>query len=306
VRKAKLALVYLIAPVVISAAMAPSVGYAQQAAAVSAAATDPADPAEKLNRKLFALHQFLDRTLFRPLAMVYKTITPQPLRQGIENVISNLGEPVVAANDVLQGRFRKAGTTTARFVTNSTIGIGGLIDVATSANLPHHDNGFALTLGRAGVKPGPYLFIPLMGPSTVRDAIGNGVDALASPFQWFLHGSAKTDYIVSKTVVGGLDTRASIDGEYTSLLADATDPYATLRSVYLQNQQSKIDDANTSAPQALPDFDDATPPPAAGSGPPAAGQPAGAAPSSAPPPATEPSATPAPVHVSCSGAVLVG
>jgi len=286
VRKAKLAIAAVVFPAVLFAAAVPAAS-AEPSATPVATSSDQADPAEKLNRKFFAVHQFLDKTFFRPLAMVYKAITPQPLRTGIENVISNLGEPVVAVNDVLQGRFRKAGATTVRFVTNSTVGIGGLIDVAKSANLPHHDNGFALTLGRAGVKPGPYLFIPLMGPSTVRDAIGNGVDALTSPFQWILHGAIETDFIASKTVVSGLDTRASIDDEYTALLGDATDPYATLRSVYLQNQQSKIDDAGTATPAALPDFDDATPPPAAGSAAPAAAQPSDTA-QPAPPPATEP------------------
>jgi phospholipid-binding lipoprotein MlaA len=302
VRKPGLVLVSVLAPVVLATAF-PAFA-ADAPSGPSAVAADKADPAEKLNRKLFSVHQFLDRVFFRPLAMAYKAVTPPPLRQGIENVISNLGEPVVAVNDVLQGHFRKAGGTTVRFVTNSTVGIGGLIDVAKAANLPHHDNGFALTLGRAGVKPGPYLFIPLLGPSTVRDAIGNGIDALISPYPWFLRGSVETDYIVSKTVVGGLDTRASIDGEYTALLSDATDPYATLRSVYLQNQQSKIDDTGTGTapPSALPDFDDATTPPAAGSAAPAGAAPLDTAPSSTPPadtttatppPSGQPAATPA-------------
>jgi phospholipid-binding lipoprotein MlaA len=289
VRKPGLVLVSVLAPVVLATAF-PALA-ADAPSGPSAIAADRADPAEKFNRKLFAVHQFLDRAFFRPLAMAYKAITPPPLRQGIENVISNLGEPVVLVNDVLQGHFRKAGGTTVRFVTNSTIGIAGLVDVAKAANLPHHDNGFALTLGRAGVKSGPYLFIPLMGPSTVRDAIGNGIDALTSPYPWFLRGSVETDYIVSKTVVGGIDTRASIDGEYTALLADATDPYATLRSVYLQNQQSKIDDTGTGTapPSALPDFDDATTPTAAGSTPPSGAAPSDTTPTTPPPPADAPS-----------------
>jgi phospholipid-binding lipoprotein MlaA len=280
VRKATLA---ISVAVLLAGAAAPAVASAPQSEPV-ALSGDRVDPAEKVNRKLFAFHQFLDRTLLRPLAMAYKAITPKPLRLGIENVISNLGEPVVAANDLIQGRFRKAGTSTVRFVTNSTLGIGGLIDVATAGDLPHHDNGFALTLGRAGVKPGPYLFIPLLGPSTLRDLIGNGVDAAASPFQWLIREPAKTDYIVSKTIVGGLDTRASVDADYTALFAEATDPYATLRSVYLQNQQSKIDDSTTATPAALPDFDDgsASPPP------PAASPPASPPPQAAPPAASPP------------------
>ncbi len=298
-RKATLAISIALTLAVSAAPVAAS---AQQTGP-AAVAGDPADPAEKFNRKLFAFNQFLDRVILRPLALAYKAITPRPLRKGIENVISNLGEPVVAGNDLLQGRLRKSGTSVLRFVTNSTVGIGGLFDVATRADLPHHDNGFALTLGRAGFKPGPYLFIPVLGPSTVRDAIGNTVDAVASPYQWLIRGSAETDFIVSKTVVGGLDTRASVDADYMALFADATDPYATLRSVYLQNQQSKIDDSSSATPAALPDFDEAPASPASTPAPPspapsatptpAPAEPAPPPAASAPAPSTPATSTPA-------------
>ena len=172
VRRTSLAVVDRAAALIFAPALCPRSPARPAPAADAAAHVDArADPAEKLNRKGYAIHQVLDRFLLRPAAMTYFAITLKPLRLGIENVLTNLGEPVVAVNDVLQGRFRKAGATTVRFVTNSTIGVAGIFDVAKHAGIPRHDNGFALTLGRAGVKPGPYLFIPLMGPSTVRDAV---------------------------------------------------------------------------------------------------------------------------------------
>ena len=256
----KATLVVLIATAALFAA-SPRLAVAAIVDTAAASAPDP-DPAEKLNRKGYAIHQFFDRILIRPAAMAYMAAMPRPLRLGIENVLNNLGEPVVAANDLIQGRFRKAGTSTVRFVTNSTVGVAGLFDVAKRAGLPRHDNGFALTLGRAGVRPGPYLFIPLVGPSTVRDAIGSGVDAVTNPFHWIARRQSET-VIVSTTVVAGLDARSVADSELTALLGDATDPYATLRSVYLQNQQSQVDDKDSSALPALPDFDDDNATPAA-------------------------------------------
>jgi phospholipid-binding lipoprotein MlaA len=225
-------------------------------------AATPADPAEGVNRVGFAIHQTLDRFLLRPAALAFKAITPPPLRKGLENLLSNLGEPVVAANDLLQGRFHKAGDSTLRFVVNSTVGVAGLFDVATPAGLPYHGNGFALTLGRAGVAPGPYLFIPLLGPTTVRDLIGEGVDVISDPFRYFVPHATQT-VIVGKGVVSGLDARANADADLTALMSDATDPYATLRSVYLQNQQSKIDDTAGSSLPPLPDFDEDSTAPAA-------------------------------------------
>ena len=223
--------------------------YVPANAAMAADSASKVDPAEKINRVGYAIHEFFDRHLIRPVALGYQAVVPSPLRDGIRHFMDNLGEPSVAANDVLQGRFKKARTATLRFATNSTFGVLGFFDMATPAGLPRHDNGFDLTLGRAGVKPGPYLFIPLIGPTTVRDAVGGGVNILLDP----LHG------ILAKELVNGVDLRARADSQLTAVKSDATDPYATLRSVYLQNQRSRIADNATTLPP-LPDFDeDATP-----------------------------------------------
>ena len=214
------------------------------------------DPLERANRVGFGVHQFLDRVLLRPVAMVYKTVVPGVVRSGVRHVLDNLDEPVVMANDLFQGHPENAGRTTVRFAVNSTFGVLGLFDVAGKTGLPHHDNSFAFTLGRHHVKPGPFLFIPLVGPTTTRDLIGGAVDGTLDPFHW-LRYRYRNPITVSRAVVGGLDLRANADADLSALLDGATDPYATLRSVYLQNQQSQIDGGGDAATlPALPDFDD--------------------------------------------------
>jgi phospholipid-binding lipoprotein MlaA len=240
----------------IAAAVAALYGSAGSAHADEMASK--ADPAEKVNRVGYAIHQFFDRHLIRPIAMTYQTVVPGLVRDGLRHVLDNLGEPNIVANDLMQGRVKMARTATLRFATNSTFGVLGVFDMATRAGLPRHENGFDLTLGRYGMKPGAYLFVPLLGPTTVRDAIGSAVNTLLDPVHAFVPHHANT-FIVTKGVVDGVDQRARADSQLTAIMSDATDPYATLRSVYLQNEQSKIDDNGTALP-ALPDFDeDATP-----------------------------------------------
>jgi phospholipid-binding lipoprotein MlaA len=228
-----------------------------------AATRTPGDPWEHLNRFNYAIESALDRHLIVPITHLYAAITPGPIGRGIHNALVNLSEPSVFINDVLQLRLKKAGVTVERFVTNSTIGVLGLVDVATKLGLPHHNNEFGVTLGRYGVHPGPYIYLPLGGPSTLRDLVGTGVDLLIDPFHWITFVS-QAEINGTRLVVGGLDTREAVEAQLDALLSDATDPYATLRSVYLQNKQSEIDD--TGAPADLPSFDDpaaAPPPPSA-------------------------------------------
>ncbi|MEO8374159.1 MAG: VacJ family lipoprotein [Sphingomonas bacterium] len=201
----------------------------------------PGDPLEGLNRHLFAGFQFADRTFIRPVAMGYRHVVPKPVRSGLRNFFRNLGEPLVFLNDLLQLKPGRAFKTFERFVINSSLGIGGLIDVAKSRNigLPHHDNGFGNTLGYYGVGPGPYLFLPIIGPTTLRDLIGGQGDdfvlpiAIGNPFD-------RLEYQIPRGVLSGIDDRAELDADFKALLDSAVDPYATLRSVYLQNRAAEI------------------------------------------------------------------
>ena len=224
------------------------------------------DPLEGVNRKLFSVHDFLDRILFRPIAMVYKAVVPKPLRTGIRHVFSNLDEPVVFANDLLQLKPKRAVRTFARFVINSTIGIGGVLDVAKKAELPHRPNGFGDTLGRYGVGPGPYLFIPFIGPTDLRDMFGGSADgallpaAVGFPFD-------RREYTIPRSVLTGLDQRVESDADLKALYAGAADRYATLRSVYLQSRVAEIDEIRHGI--ATPKLDDPLLDPGAGATPPA-------------------------------------
>ncbi|MBA3811855.1 MAG: VacJ family lipoprotein [Caulobacteraceae bacterium] len=233
------------------------------ALAAGPAAAAGADPWEGFNRRGFAIHQFLDKVLIRPAAMVYRALTPGPLGVGLHHVIVNLSEPLVFINDLFQLRIHRAAEATARFAVNSTLGVGGLIDIAGKDGVAHHESTFGDTLGRYGVRPGPYLFIPVIGPSTVRDFLGSGVDAVVDPVHW-INYRYRTELSTAVTIVGGLDLRSRSDEELKALLSDAADPYATLRSAYLQSRQGEIDKGRQTL--VLPDFDEgaapaATPPP---------------------------------------------
>ncbi|MDO7843042.1 MlaA family lipoprotein [Sphingomonas immobilis] len=199
------------------------------------------DPLEGLNRGLFGIHQFLDRILFRPVSMAYKTVVPKIVRGGIRHFFSNVGEPIVFVNDILQLKPKRAVKTFGRFAVNSTIGVGGLVDVAKTKgfDLPHHDNGFGNTLGRYGIGPGPYLFIPFVGPTDFRDLTSGPVDGLVLPASvGFFFDQAR--YQITQGVVTGLDQRSEADGDLKVLLDGAVDPYATLRSAFLQTRAATI------------------------------------------------------------------
>jgi phospholipid-binding lipoprotein MlaA len=247
------------------------------APAMTAGAYPPApakdDPWEHFNRRVYRLNQRVDRTVIRPLAMEYSRLLPKPLRLAIHHVLGNLGEPSTIINDVMQLRMTRALRSTGRLVVNSTFGVAGLFDVATRAGLTHEPNSFSTTLGRYGVPAGPYLYLPVVGPSSVRGAIGLGVDGALNPVYWAPYAQ-RTTVAVSTAVVGGLDLRVEVDGTIKALVDDAIDPYATLRSAYLQNQQSLVD-GDAVQLKSLPDFDEPTPPappssspaPATGGGP---------------------------------------
>ena len=222
-------------------------------AAHAQAAPNP-DPYEGFNRKSYNLSQSVDRKALRPAAKAWERIVPKIFRAGLRNAYSNLGEPVVFFNDLMQLRPSDASVTLRRFIVNSTFGVAGLADIAKTDGLPHHDNGFGVTLGRAGVGPGPYVYLPVLGPSTQRDLFGSGVDTLLNPLTWIGYG-ARTPVGIAQTISGGLNARADADSDLETIKATATDEYATLRSLYLQNRQALVSGKAVDV-NALPDFDD--------------------------------------------------
>jgi phospholipid-binding lipoprotein MlaA len=216
----------------------------------------PGDPWERSNRAGYAVQGALDKHFIHPLAKIYHTLTPGPIGRGVHNVLVNLSEPVTFFNDVLQLRFKRAGVAGVRFITNSTFGILGLLDVAARTGMTHQNNEFGVTLGRYRVHSGPYMYVPLVGPTTVRDLLGSGLDFFMDPARWLTYPK-RTQVGEARFVVSGLDTRIMTEDQLDALLSGAVDPYATLRSVYLQNKQGEIDGGGV--PLNLPSFDDAVP-----------------------------------------------
>lgn len=218
-----------------------------------AEAATPGDPFERVNRKGFAIQEVLDRYFVGPAGGLYRMLTPGPIGKAIHHILINLTEPVVVINDMLQLRPARAGAASVRFVVNSTVGLAGMIDVTGQTGLPHRPSSFGDTLGRYGVKPGPYLFLPLVGPSTMRDLFGNLVDATIDPLHFAKYPFRKK-VSIAVAVAGGLDQWSSSEGDLRALLSDAADPYATLRSAYLQHREAEVR-GDTSAPGTLPDLD---------------------------------------------------
>lgn len=214
-----------------------------------------ADPLERLNRGLYAINRGLDRAVFRPLAMAYRRWTPRPVREGVHNVLANLSEPVVTANDLLQLRVAPAGHSAARFVGNTTVGLLGVFDVAAHWGLAHHDNDFGLTLARVGVGSGPYLFVPGLGPMTLRGLVGSGVDLLIDPLNQVPQISTR-QLVVGEVVGAAIDGRVEADKDLAEIDATATDPYATVRSLYLQQLAQRVNGGDDMLFDSVPDFAD--------------------------------------------------
>lgn len=210
------------------------------------------DPFEPVNRKLYAINQAVDRCCLGPAARTYGRVVPRPIRKGLQNFAQNLREPMVFANDLLQGRVGKAVNTFGRFTINTTFGALGVVDVAKRGGLPHHDNGFGTTLGRWGANSGPYLFLPVLGPSTLRDAVGGVANIFLSP-QYY--ADYPGDHVVGPLtlVTDGLNTRFRAQRALDTIQQTSTDPYATLRSYYLQSREAEIH--GTVNATGLPDFD---------------------------------------------------
>ena len=211
------------------------------------------DPLEPLNRGLYEVNNVVDAVALRPAALVYRAVIPPPIRQGVRNALGNLRGPTILMNDLLQGQMDRAGRTAARFLINSTLGLGGLVDVAAwQFGIRGHGEDFGQTLATWGLGEGPYLFLPVLGPSNPRDLLGAGVDAVASPWFWFGQGEVVEILRWVRTGMTILDAREGVLDTLDTLYATSLDPYATLRSAYRQRRNSEIRNAGEPAPDAAP------------------------------------------------------
>ncbi len=215
------------------------------------------DPLEPTNRTFYAINNGLDTVLLRPLAIGYRYVVPQFARNGVHNFLTNLATPVALADDMLQGKPRRAGDTLMRGIINTTVGVGGLFDPATGWGYPKHDTDFGVTLALWGLPDGPFLFLPLFGPSNPRDAAGLAGDFALDPLSWVGRGYLVTDAGIARFGVTAIDARSQHIEDIDKLKATALDPYATFRSLYRQHRDAQIeetrDDNRSTIPVWFPD-----------------------------------------------------
>lgn len=204
----------------------------------TAAATQ--DPWESINRATFWFNLKMDRFLLRPAAVGYRFVLPGPVQRSVRNVLDNASAPVTMANDLFQGEFKRSGTTFGRLVTNSTVGVGGIFDVAARLGWEKHKADFGQTLALWGTSDGPYLMLPVMGPSNVRDGFGRAVDVFLNPLTYV--------YFIYDVEYGGaaqraleaIDFRARNLERIDELEASSVDYYAAVRSAYGQARHKRI------------------------------------------------------------------
>jgi phospholipid-binding lipoprotein MlaA len=211
----------------------------------------PQDPWESWNRGVYRVNDKLDRAIAKPVTKAYVRVVPQPIRIGVGNFFENLNTPTVMINDALQGKLLAAANDLGRFLLNSTLGLAGILDPATPAGLARNDEDFGQTLGRWGVHPGPFVELPILGPSDLRDAPGKVVDSYTNPRQYVKNSYVKYGLYLPYLV----DKRAALLS-LDDTLSRVYDPYAFVRDAYLQRRAYLVSDGEvTEEPLIDPDAD---------------------------------------------------
>lgn len=210
------------------------------------------DPLEPLNRKTFALNQFLDKWIFKPTAQAYVAVVPGDGRKAVHHMLDNMKEPTLFFNNLLQGQFRRASITLGRFVVNTTVGFGGMVDVMTLSGVDRQPADFGQTLYTWGIPSGPYLILPILGPSNPRDALGSAVDSYDDPFTILANNYGITELTTTRFIVGGVEDRAKVLDELDTLEKNSVDFYAEMRSLVQQHRAAEL--RNGKPPDAEPDL----------------------------------------------------
>ena len=214
------------------------------------------DPIEPTNRFIFSFNQGLDKGIIKPVTSLYRALFPEVVRTGVHNFLNNLKTPVVLANDVLQGESERAGDTIIRFVINSTAGIAGFRDQAADWGWEPHDEDFGQTLAVWGVGEGPYIMLPLFGPSNPRDAIGKVVDFFLDPINWWAENSDNDWVPLTRTIISGIDTRDQLWDVLDDLKKSSIAFYAAIRNLYRQRRNEDISNGAGSKNNETPNFSD--------------------------------------------------
>lgn len=204
------------------------------------ATTHRLDPLEPMNRAVYKFNDGVDTVLFRPLAEGYRAVIPEFVRNSISNFFSNINDILVALNNLLQGKFVDAYTDLGRVLINSTVGLGGLFDIASAAGVEKHNEDFGQTLGRWGIGSGPYLVLPLLGPSTLRDTVGRVADSRVDPLR-YMHDVRWRNSLMGTRFI---DNRSELLDTSKILDTAALDPYEFVRDAYLQRRRNLIFDGS--------------------------------------------------------------
>jgi phospholipid-binding lipoprotein MlaA len=222
---------------------------------------DSNDPWEKTNRAIFGFNQSVDRTVLVPVANGYRAVLPSTVRDMLHDFLQNLDSPTIFANDVLQAQPGLAGVTFGRALLNTTVGFGGIIDVASKFGVPYHTNDFGITLATWGVDSGPYLMLPVLGPSNPRDLVGTVADGFGDP-----GNIVASDYhyiwaTFARAAVQGIDERSRNIENLAEIERTSLDYYATIRSLARQRRAAQIHHQREDVPNAAPLQGSGTPPP---------------------------------------------
>jgi phospholipid-binding lipoprotein MlaA len=212
------------------------------------------DPLEPMNRKILDLNLFVDRILLKPVAKVYIAIVPESGRDALKRALDNMKEPVIVINNVLQGEPKRAGVGVGRFVVNTTVGVAGLLDVAKTWGLKKDNGDFGQTLFVWGLPQGPYLVLPVLGPSNPRDGIGMAADSYIDPFTYLASVKGLDDMQITRYVLDGVDQRARVMDVLDDLQKNSLDFYAQLRSLSQQRRAAEL--RHGAAPEPAKNFYD--------------------------------------------------
>lgn len=225
----------------------------------SNSALEISDPYENMNRKVFAFNVVADKHVIHPIVEGYRTVAPKPARTAISNVLRNLRSPVDFTNQVLQLDLKGAGTTLTRAIINTTVGVGGLMDVAAYEGIEYEFEDFGQTLAVWGLPHGPYFMLPLVGPSSMRDYAGYIGDGVMDPLRFYAFNTDKDYIYYTKFGMDYLNIRESLKDVQTDLEQNSIDYYAALRSIYYQRRNTLIKDLDSENLQdsfEIPDYDD--------------------------------------------------
>jgi len=224
------------------------------------ATTNPSmvsDPIEPVNRAVFSFNDLLDKVLLNPIAKTYKTVVPNVVRNSVRNFFRNLKTPVTLANNLMQGDGEAAGVTTARFLFNTFLGVGGLIDFAETQGLEYEPEDFGQTLASWNVGSGAYLVLPVLGPSTVRDSTGMVIDMVIDPIRVINENADNGHLDYWRVGVQGLDTKSRVVDGMEDLRINSLDYYSSVRSAYIQSRIKLINEGKDVSEQSdVPSYDD--------------------------------------------------